>query len=290
MQEEEEEKELTVANNNNDDDINSIFQDAITKLDNIDSQAKKEKKQVIKETAKQLEGKIPLESISIEIVNQLRGRVSERLVHQSLDEKYKKKYRVENALRKKEKKKKEKKESLAAISLLNTESKEEKNIAVVAVDTAGNQLEQQKQEQEKPILQPEEHNTKCNGCKEWKQMYKELQDKADEYEDALNKASPLMPASQIANNNKNNGSLELEHRTTNADASNEIVDFEAPIPWEEMLIYLHTDKSQESTDKSSDKSQPIWFNGKINKKTGQVIAAYPGRISERNKETQQEFV
>jgi hypothetical protein len=85
-------------------------------------------------------------------------------------------------------------------------------------------------------------------------------------------------------------SLELEHSTTNVDASNEIVDFEASIPWEEMLIYLYTDKSQESADKSSDKSEPVWFNGKINKKTGQVIAAYPGRISERNKETQQEFV
>ena len=100
-----------------------------------------------------------------------------------------------------------------------------------------------------------------------------------------------MPASQIANNNKGNGSLELEHSTTNVDASNEIVDFEAPIPWEEMLKYLFLpDKSQESADKSSDKSEPVWFNGKINKKTGQVIAAYPGRISERNKEAQQEFV
>jgi hypothetical protein len=158
-----EEKELTVANNN-DDVISSIFEAAITKLDNIDSQAKKEKKQVIRELAKQLKGKIPLESISIEIVNQLRGRVSERLVHLSLDEKYKKKYRIENALRKKEKKEKEKKESLAALLLLNEESKEEKNIAVVTVDTTGNQLEQQKQEQEKLILQPEEHNTKCNGC------------------------------------------------------------------------------------------------------------------------------
>jgi len=53
--------------------------------------------------AKDLEGKVPTDTISIEIVNQLRGRVSERFVHICLDNKYKQKYRAENAKKRKSK-------------------------------------------------------------------------------------------------------------------------------------------------------------------------------------------
>ena len=64
-------------------------------------QTQKEKKQIVKDLANNLEGKIPTDTISIEIVNQLRDKVSERFIHNCLDEKYKQKSQVENARRQK---------------------------------------------------------------------------------------------------------------------------------------------------------------------------------------------
>jgi hypothetical protein len=75
--------------------------------------------------AKDLEGKVPTHTISIEIVNQIRGRVSERFIHECLDDKYKQKYRAENAKkrRNKEDEKGNQEKNLAAVALLNRETK-----------------------------------------------------------------------------------------------------------------------------------------------------------------------
>jgi hypothetical protein len=67
----------------------------------IEAQAKKAKSQIVQELARDLEGKIPTDEISSEIIHQLHGRVSQRLIHDCLDEKYKKKHRVENAQKQK---------------------------------------------------------------------------------------------------------------------------------------------------------------------------------------------
>jgi hypothetical protein len=83
--------------NNTEAEISSLFRDALSKLDKIDAQAERERKEIVKNLAKDLEGKIATDTISIEIVNQLRGRVSERHIRECLDEKYKQKHRVENA-------------------------------------------------------------------------------------------------------------------------------------------------------------------------------------------------
>ena len=71
--------------------------------------------------AKDLEGKVPTHTISIEIVNQLRGRVSERFNHECLDDKYKQKYRAENA--KKRRNKEEEKGNQEKNLVLNRETK-----------------------------------------------------------------------------------------------------------------------------------------------------------------------
>ena len=83
--------------NSGDAEISLLFYDAIIKLGKIDIRAKKEKKQITIRLAKDLDGKIRTDSISIEIVNQLRGKVYERFVHNCLEEKYKQKRQVENA-------------------------------------------------------------------------------------------------------------------------------------------------------------------------------------------------
>ena len=90
-------------------EISLLFEDARIKLDKTDEQAKKEKKNIVKDLAKDLEGKIPIDTICIEIVNQLRGRVSERFIRECLEDRYKQEYRAENA--KKQKKRHKAKES-----------------------------------------------------------------------------------------------------------------------------------------------------------------------------------
>ena len=63
-----------------DDEIDSLFDDARRKLDTVEKESKDKKKQIVVDLAKNLEGKIPTDTIAIEIVNQLRGSVSERFV------------------------------------------------------------------------------------------------------------------------------------------------------------------------------------------------------------------
>jgi tetrahydromethanopterin S-methyltransferase subunit A len=92
----------------NDEEIENIFRRAISQLDEIDANANKEKRTVVKELAIELEGQIPLDTISIEIVTQLRGIVSERFIRECLDNKYKQGYRTVNANRQKEKRQKKK--------------------------------------------------------------------------------------------------------------------------------------------------------------------------------------
>ena len=82
-------------------EISSIFQWTKFEIGRITSFAHGKKQQIIKETASKLEGKIPMDTIAMEIVIQLQGMVSPRLIHKCLDEKYKQKYRYENAKKQK---------------------------------------------------------------------------------------------------------------------------------------------------------------------------------------------
>ena len=74
-------------------EIDSLFEDARQELARVDKNAKELKKNIVINLAKKLDGKIPTDTICIEIVNQLRGRVSERFIHECLPEKYKKNIR-----------------------------------------------------------------------------------------------------------------------------------------------------------------------------------------------------
>ena len=85
----------------NEDDITLCFQTAREKLDRVDADAKEKKTQIVKDLAKDLEGKLQTGSICNEIVHRLYGKVSERLIRHCLDEKYKETHRVENARKQK---------------------------------------------------------------------------------------------------------------------------------------------------------------------------------------------
>jgi hypothetical protein len=135
-----------------DETISSLFQDAVVKLDKVDAQAKESKKQIIIDLAKNLEGKIPTDTISIEIINQLRGQVSERFIRECLDEKYKQKVRVENARKQKYQTRQEEEDKasgkLAAVTPLNQEVEEDENKKVIILDTDGRISFQDEEEQE----------------------------------------------------------------------------------------------------------------------------------------------
>ena len=73
-------------------EVSGLFEDARDELEKIDANAERQKKQIVIDLAKDLEGKIPTDSICMEIIDQLRGQVSERTSYaQCLDEKYKQK-------------------------------------------------------------------------------------------------------------------------------------------------------------------------------------------------------
>jgi len=92
---------MTISESKSNEEISSCFQTARQKLDKVDADTKEKKTQIVKDLAKDLEGKIRTDSICNEIVHQLRGKVSERLIRSCLDEKYKETHRVENARKQK---------------------------------------------------------------------------------------------------------------------------------------------------------------------------------------------
>jgi hypothetical protein len=109
------------------DEISQLFKNAIIKIDEIDKQAKKEKKSIVKDLARDLEGKIRQETICIEIVNQLCGRVSERFIRECLEDKYKQQSRANNAKKQKEVYAYESYDDLAAVAPLKQQGEYAKN-------------------------------------------------------------------------------------------------------------------------------------------------------------------
>ena len=149
-------------------EINSLFDEAKGELDKIDTQANERKKEIVIKLAKDLEDKIPIDTISSTIVKRLDGRVSEIFIHECLDEKYKQKYRMDNA--KKQKKKKQEKEIiLAPQPALNPqeyseeeeeeEEKEEKqkNKVAVMVGADGRSYIQREEDKESSKTAAEDH-------------------------------------------------------------------------------------------------------------------------------------
>ena len=74
-------------------------------------------------------------------------------------------------------------------------------------------------------------------------------------------------------------SIETGHHVNNSTSPSRnevIIDFECSISWPIMQRYVqHIYKSGKPLE--------AWFNFRFNKQTATVIAAYPGRIAERNR-------
>lgn len=108
--------------NNLDNEVSALFNNAKEKIKVVENNSVHQKKQIIIELAKSLEGRIVTNTICIEIKHQLRGvGVSDRHIEECLEEKYKQAHRVRNASKRNRSKSEsiQLMENLAAIPRLN---------------------------------------------------------------------------------------------------------------------------------------------------------------------------
>jgi actin-related protein len=141
-------------------EISLLFENARINLNKIDDQAKNKKKNIVKDLARDLEGKIPIETICIEIVNQLRSKVSERFIRECLEDRYKQQDKAENAKKQKERhKSKESYESVAAHTPLKQEEKYTENNKEIIIVAAGQGISIKEKEEEVLKLSPTSSNT-----------------------------------------------------------------------------------------------------------------------------------
>jgi hypothetical protein len=214
------------------------------------------------------------ESICEEIKNVLRDEIAEKVISSRNIEMY-----CPSKWKRKTKPKNER------ISFSNKQVKDNEPIAI---DNDGNTVENSPPSANEYVNDNNNDNGKlqisnhCERCEILEKRCEILQVKVDDYEDALKKASPIMSADQITTNNDkgNLSNSNLHYEKSDAEnskySSNQVLDFEVSVPWKTMQRYLNFTYI-------SGKPLIVWFNGKIDKETGNVLAVYPGRISERNK-------
>lgn len=229
--------------------ISVLFQAAVAKLDRIDSEAKGQKIKIIQNLAKDLEGRIPTDSIATEIAHQLRGKVSERLVHDCLELKYKQKYRVENAKLQKRRKQIINTDLAAPVPLEKRE---------IIVDAAGNEPEapvaahftnqQNTDDKVSGIDEAQGQESKCSNCDLVQKKYEQSQLKLLEYEDVVRTQTSIRTAEEIT------------HR-----CSDGYLQFQFSIPFEPLRLHM---VSSCNLNKSVDR---IWFTGKLNPETAKVV-------------------
>jgi hypothetical protein len=242
-------------------EISSLFENARIELDAIEELSQKEKKQVIMDLAKNLEGMIPTDTICLEIVTQLRGKVSGRFIREILEDKYKQKYRANNA---KKQQKIGEQANLAALTPLNHEDVRNKEIAVIQ-DTHGRSTEETKLTPEpsqsiSDVFNDNNWNSaECPSCKQLLFENRELRE-------ALEKASKLTTA-----DNMHAATAALD-RIHEHDVECDILDFEFCLSKKRIL-----DGWEEPYVELSDGDLDVWFSGEIDRRDGRVISADIGR-------------
>lgn len=125
-------------------EIISLFEAAKKEIDKINQNADEKKKYIVVKLAKDLEDKVPKDTICMEIVRRLKDKIFNTFIRNCLPEEYKRGYRIKNA--KNQKKKENMKEiNLAPLVVLNHQKDDEvdkdeerqKNQAVVMIGADG---------------------------------------------------------------------------------------------------------------------------------------------------------
>jgi hypothetical protein len=292
-EEDEDYKEREIDEENHDEEISSLFQDAIVKLEEIKEHTNQQKKQIVVELAKDLEGKIPTDTICMEIVTQLRGQVSGGFVRECLDEKYKQKHRVKNARKQKKQDYFEEKEAIYNLAEVTTLNSEPDNGKIILVGAHGQEVVQRERENnDKPSsgmdndddstedkTEPSSPNLpyqkeqeqqsgpkdesvdlkECPGCRE---LYHEN----IELKEVIEKLNQFTPADKMKNANDTSNDVKTV---------NKILVFEFCKPYGEVSEYL-------GSFSQFDGSADVWFSGKIDTGTGMVVSSGYGRIMQQH--------
>ena len=237
---------VVLTEKSNEEEISRCVKAAIEKLDKVDANAEKEKTQIVKDLAKDLEGNIPTDSICNEIVHQLHGKASPRLIRVCLDEKYKEKHRVANA---RKQKRKESIEDLAASVPLEQEKPKQQ---IAATKNGKSVIINETSKNTEALSRADESDSeKCPNCSVLRLRNQEL-------EEALRKATTLSTADTL-------------HSTANIipDEESEI---EFSLPYQCVQQYMAAEYQR--------RKSKVWFSVKINVNVKKVTSAKAGRISE----------
>jgi hypothetical protein len=260
-------------------EIALLFRMATEKLDHVEANAKKEKQQIVRDLARDLEKFRPIDRIASEIVEELREKVSKSVVYAALDERCKTSYRVQNA-RKRKKEKENKTGSLAPTSELKP----------LIVDTSGHSTQQlvsepyssddgddNKPEDSEPVnisekqkvggntepnsLPPETRAvTECEHCQLKDSRIKEL-------EDIVRKTTQLTPANQIAEENDNK-IMQLRRREL-VESSDGVIR-----PHEEASQSRFEDNEDGATNAESKEASPINQNEDLTDTKKKVLVSH----------------
>jgi hypothetical protein len=310
------EQEETVANptteseENHDAEVTRLFEDARDKLESIEASSKKQKRQIVVELAKSLEGKIATESICADIVSQLHGQVSAGFIRECLDEKYKQKHRVANARkqhkqRKGQQQKPGSSEDLAKVTTLNQEDDKVKKELII-LDVDGRAMPQENKDEQNDEVEDGKQSSipgapstaKHGSLTELQSPYpQEQQQEQEEREGTYNNDYP----------NNNHGleddevdaepekefevSLQPDGQDGTADISaqnnkpnelkGDVMDFEFH------MLYGRVSKYMAPLFQKIGDGGKVWFCGKIDKNTGKVISSSLGRLSQQQEKQQQ---
>ncbi len=266
------------------DEISLLVEAAIGKLDKVDAQAEGQKKHIVVDLAKDIEGKIPIDTICMEIVDKLHGKVSPRFIRECLDEKYKQKDRVDNARKQKRQIESKIDNKLAAqpplnavvgtngitildadylIPLSGNDEDNKSSATIIDISSADITIAEspyQLKEQEKLKNQNNSDLKECSSCKD-------LYSKNLELEEALAKSTQMTTADKIrsAPNTDNH----------NKETDNGVCDFEFPMPYKELQKYMA------SLFKKMGGDGEVWFRCSIDKKAGKVISSNFGRLNQQ---------
>ncbi len=186
-------------------------------------------------------------------------------------------------MRKKPQKQRQKERKLAVLPPLNQEETKNKEVMMIDIDgrmslqineeiepstttdpsttidkTFAKVSHQSQQEQEQKLNKQDDLEFKeCYSCKAQCNTILELQE-------ALEKSSQFVSADKMESTYDND-----------RNTINDILPFEFFMPYKKILNYMIP-----LFQKTGDGGE-VWFNGKIDKKTGKVISANPGRIDQQ---------
>jgi hypothetical protein len=292
---------LSIIKESLDEQISPIFKEAKSKLEEINQEEYKKKRDIVIDLAKKLEDIISqTDTICKMIINRLDGKVSGRFIRQCLSAKYKQEHRRKNA--KKQKKNYHKESKLAAKTPLNPEEEEEKqkDKVSVMVGVDGSAYTQIK-EDNSTETEFEAHTDSPSKDKIFTQSFFSSQQqleqknpieecvghldnelKVQRYDDLdyqnLEQEVVLDKPFQVTTTNENRLILPEDKSISTSNISADILPFELSWSFKEVRNYLAP------LYRTIGDNGRVWFNGKINKKTGYTL--YPvileGSINNKN--------